>query len=69
MAEWLRSQRMCATVRLTSVAPLDPKADLLTPITDWVFAVDALTEAERTEAAAYHAETRRRVEALRARHA
>jgi hypothetical protein len=69
MAEWLRGQRMHATVRLEAVVPFSEAADMLAPITDWVFAVDTLTEAERADAAAYHAEMRRRVEALRAKHA
>jgi hypothetical protein len=66
MAEWLRGRRMCATVRLEAVVPFDPSADMLAPITDWVFEVDTLTEQERAEAAAYHADLYRRVEALRA---
>ena len=65
MAEWLRGQRMHVTVRLEAVVPFSEAADMLAPITDWVFTVDTLTDADRAEATAYHAEMRRCVEALR----
>jgi hypothetical protein len=65
LAEWVRGQRVCATVRFGAVEQSYPPADMLAPITDWVFAVDNLTDADRAEAAAYHSEMRRRVEALR----
>jgi hypothetical protein len=67
MAEWIRGQGMCATVRLTSVVPFGPSIDMLAPITDWVFPVDTLTETDMAEAAAYHAELRGRVLTLRPR--
>jgi hypothetical protein len=59
MAEWLAAQRVCGTVRLEALVPFDPSADIRAPITDWIFAVDNLTETERAEAVAYHAEMRR----------
>ena len=68
-AEWVRCQRVCATVRLEAVVPFDPAAEMLAPITDWVYVVDNLTEADRVEAAAYHTEMRRWVETLRAKQA
>jgi hypothetical protein len=61
MVGWLRSQRMHAIVRLEAVVPFSEAADMLAPITGWVFAVDTLTEAEQAEAAAYHTQMRRRV--------
>jgi hypothetical protein len=54
LADWLRGQRVCATVRLEAVVPFHESADMLAPITDCVFTVNTLTEAEREEAAAYH---------------
>lgn len=69
MAEWLRSQRMHATVRLEAVVPFSEAADMVAPITDWVFEMDTLTEAQRAEAAAYHSELRRWVESQRVRRA
>ncbi len=69
MAAWLREQRIHATVRLGSVEWPHPPVDMLAPIIGWVFAVDNLTDADRAEAAAYHAEMRRRVAALRRKHA
>ena len=59
LAEWVRCQRVCATVRLEAVVPFDPAAEMLAPITDWVYVVDNLTEADRVEAAAYHTDMRR----------
>lgn len=64
MAEWLRSQRMHATVRLEAVVLFSDATDMLAPITDCVFALDTLTDTDRATAAAYHTEMRRRVEAL-----
>lgn len=69
MAEWLQGQRMHATVRLEAIVPFREAAPMLAPITDWVFAVDTLTDAERAASAAHHTELRRRVEALRRKHA
>ncbi len=69
LAAWARGQRIHATVRLGAVEWPHPPADMLAPITDWVFAVDGLTDADRAEAAAYHAEMRRRVAALARKHA
>lgn len=69
MAAWLGVQRIHATVRLGAVEWPHPPADMLAPITDWVFAVDNLTDADRAAAAAYHGEMRRRVEGLRRKHA
>lgn len=67
IAERLRGQRMHATVRLEVMVPFSEAADMLAPITDWVFAVDTLTEAQRAEAAAHHSELRRWVDSQRAR--
>jgi hypothetical protein len=69
MADWLRGQRMHATVRLEAVVPFSEAADMRAPVTDWVFTVNTLTEAEQAEAAAYHTHMRRRVEALQRKHA
>jgi hypothetical protein len=68
MAEWLRGRRMHATVRFGAVVPFSETADVLAPVTDWVFGLDSLAEAERAEAAAFHTELRRRVESLRRKH-
>ncbi len=63
MAEWIGAQHLCATVRLGSLVPLDPSASILAPITDWVFAIENLTETERAEAVASNAKMRSFVEA------
>jgi hypothetical protein len=68
MADWLRGQRMHATVRLGSVVTFSEDLDMLAPITDLVFAVDTLTEAERVHAVAFYTQLRRRVEDLRRKH-
>jgi hypothetical protein len=65
LAEWLRHQRMSATVRLSSVATFSAESDLLAPITDLVFSVDNLSEEERTRAREFHTVLRKRVESLR----
>lgn len=65
LADWVREQRICGTVRLGALEPFAPSADVLRPIADWVFTVDNLTESDRAEAAAYHSERRRRVESHR----
>ncbi len=67
MADWIRQQRICATVRLDAIVPFDQKPDILSPITDWVFLVDNLTEADQQEAAAFHAAVRRKIEAWQAK--
>jgi hypothetical protein len=64
LAEWFRGQRICAVAQLGAIESGETR---LRPITEWVFPVDNLTDADRTEAAAYHVEMRRRVEALRAK--
>ena len=65
MAAWVRSQPIHATVRLDAVASPYPRVHMLTPSTDWVFAVVNLSDAQRAEAVAYHSEMRRRAESQR----
>jgi hypothetical protein len=67
LAAWVACQRIDATVRLGPITPNEP--DLLTPITDWVFAVDNLTAEEKAAALAYDVEIRQKVAALRRKQA
>ncbi|WP_020470398.1 hypothetical protein [Zavarzinella formosa] len=62
LGEWARNQRFRGTVRLGAVESGDSH---LRKITEWVFEVDNLSEAERAEADARDAELRQRVEAAR----
>jgi hypothetical protein len=63
LAEWVRQQRVCATVQIGELEA--PPAGIMDPISGLEFAVDNLTDQDRTEAAAYHDEMRQRVEAKR----
>jgi hypothetical protein len=56
LAEWARNQRFCGTVRLGKIESGDIR---LRKVTEWVFEVDNLSEAERAEAAAYYDKLRR----------
>lgn len=58
LAAWLSQQKMFATVRLGPLAWPFSIADLTIPITEWVFCVDNLSEAEKTEAVTAYDERR-----------
>jgi hypothetical protein len=60
MAAWVSRQRICAKARFGSLNDLEPT--LLDPITDLVFAVDNLTEADRIAAAEYHFQLKRKIQ-------
>lgn len=64
LAELVRSLRFRGIARFGPVGPAMPPPDLLQRITDTVVEVDNLTETDKAEAAAFHAELRRRVASL-----
>jgi hypothetical protein len=63
LAEWVRQQRICATVQIGELE--SGPASLMGPITGLEFAVDNLTDQDRLAATTYHDELRGRVEGLR----
>ena len=52
VSEWIKSQRIRATVRVGELEEYTESTDLVRDITEWVFEVDNLTKKDRREAAA-----------------
>jgi hypothetical protein len=65
VAAFVRQQPIAATARIGELERETEATDYFRPVTEWVFAVDNLTDADRAEAAAYHQEMRRRVQAVK----
>jgi hypothetical protein len=53
VADWIKAQRICATVRLGRLEEDNELTDLCRDITECLFEVDNLTKADRKAAAAY----------------
>jgi hypothetical protein len=69
MAEFIRQQPILATARIGELEQETESTNYVRPVTEWVFAVDNLTDADRAEAAAYHEEIRRWVRTAQERRA
>jgi hypothetical protein len=63
LAEWVRRQRICATVRIGELESVP--ASIITRMRGREFAVDNLTEQDRLAAALHHEELRRQLARLR----
>jgi hypothetical protein len=59
VAEFIRQQPILATARIGELEQETESTDYFRPITEWVFAVDNLSDADRVQAAAYHEQIRR----------
>jgi hypothetical protein len=53
LAAWARRQRVCCTARLGALELDREGIDLFRSVTEWVFAIDNLTDEDRAEAAAW----------------
>src|SRR5690242_19885227 len=58
LAGFIREQPILATARIGELEEETESTDYLRDITEWVFAVDNLTGADRDQAAAYHEDLR-----------
>jgi hypothetical protein len=58
LAAWASRQRVRCTARLGALEQDREDLQLFRPVTEWVFAIDNLTDEDRAEAAAWHERTR-----------
>ena len=69
LAAWAGVQRVRCTARLGALEQDREGIEFFRPVTEWVFALDNLTDADRAEAAAWHESIRQWMQSAQKRHA
>lgn len=67
LAAWASGQRVRCTARLGALEQDRGGIEFFRPVTEWVFAIDNLTDEDRAEAAAWHERIRQSVQAAQKR--